>query len=76
MGYQVFAFDPFANAQEVFDKHHIKLITSIDKYDGILLTVAHDFFKSLDYNNIKAGEQTVLFDTKSILDKKIVTARL
>ena len=76
MGYQVFAFDPFANAQEVFDKHNIKLITSIDKYDGILLTVAHDFFKSLDYNNIKAGEQTVLFDTKSILDKKIVTARL
>ncbi len=48
MGYQVAAFDPFANAKEVFEKHKIKLTTSIDKYDGILLTVAHDFFKSLD----------------------------
>ncbi len=76
MGYQVAAFDPFANAKEVFEKHKIKLTTSIDKYDGILLTVAHDFFKSLDYEKIKSGPQAVLFDTKSILDKKIVTARL
>ena len=76
MGYQVAAFDPFANAKEVFEKHKIKLTTSIDKYDGILLTVAHDFFKSLDYEKIKSSPQAVLFDTKSILDKKIVTARL
>lgn len=76
MGYQVFAFDPFANAQEVFDKHNIKLVTSIDKYDGILLTVAHDFFKSLDFEKIKSSSKAILFDTKSILDKKIVTARL
>ena len=76
MGYQVDAFDPFANAQEVFEKHKIKLITSINKYDGILLTVAHDFFKSLDYEKIKSSSKAILFDTKSILDKKIVTARL
>ena len=76
MGYQVDAFDPFANAQEVFEKHKIKLITSINKYDGILLTVAHDFFKSLDYDKIKSSSKAILFDTKSILDKKIVTARL
>lgn len=76
MGYQVDAFDPFANAQEVLEKHKIKLITSINKYDGILLTVAHDFFKSLDYDKIKSSSKAILFDTKSILDKKIVTARL
>ncbi len=76
MGYQVHAFDPFANAHEVVAKHKIKLTTTIDKYDGILLTVAHDFFKSLDYMKIKSSEKSVLFDTKSILDKKIVTARL
>ena len=76
MGYQVDAFDPFANAQEVLEKHKIKLITSINKYDGILLTVAHDFFKSLDYEKIKSSSKAILFDTKSILDKKIVTARL
>ena len=76
LGYQIDAFDPFANAQEVLDMHNINLITNIQKYDGIILTVAHDFFKSLDYDKIKSSEKAILFDTKSILDRKIVTARL
>jgi len=76
MGLVVDVFDPFANAQEVLEKHQIKLITSLSKYDGIILTVAHDFYKSLDYSSLMAIPNTVLFDTKSILDKKIVTARL
>jgi len=76
MGYQVQLFDPFANAEEVLSKHNIQLTTFLQKYDGIVLTVAHDFFKSLDYKQLKADAASVLFDTKSFLDKKIVTARL
>jgi len=76
MGYQVQLFDPFANAEEVLSKHNIQLTISLQKYDGIVLTVAHDFFKSLDYQQLKADVASVLFDTKSFLDKKIVTARL
>jgi UDP-N-acetyl-D-galactosamine dehydrogenase len=76
MGYQVQLFDPFANAQEVLSKHNIQLTTALQKYDGIVLTVAHDFFKSLDYQQLKAASESVIFDTKSFLDKKIVTARL
>jgi len=76
MGYQVQLFDPFANADEVLLKHTIQLTTSLQKYDGIVLTVAHDFFKSLDYQQLKTSPSSVLFDTKSFLDKKIVTARL
>ena len=76
MGYYVKLFDPFANAQDVAETHNIQLITALDKYDGIILTVAHDFFKSLDYDQLKASSESVLFDTKSFLDKKIVTARL
>ena len=76
MGYQVHLFDPFANAKEVLLKHKIQLTTSLQKYDGIVLTVAHDFFKSLDYQQLKSATASVLFDTKSFLDKKIVTARL
>ena len=76
MGYRVQLFDPFANAEEVLSKHNIELTTSLQKYDGIVLTVAHDFFKSLDYQKLKADAASVLFDTKSFLDKKIVTARL
>lgn len=76
MGYKVQLFDPFAHADEVLSKHTIQLTTSLQKYDGIVLTVAHDFFKSLDYQQLKADVASVLFDTKSFLDKKIVTARL
>ncbi len=72
----VSVFDPFANANEVMEKQGIKLITTLTSYDAILLTVAHTFFTALDYATLKNGEHAVLFDTKSLLDKKIVTARL
>ena len=75
-GVSVFAFDPFANAQEVFDNHQINLVTSLETYDAIVLTVAHDFFKSLNYASLKSSPNSVIYDTKAILDKSIVTARL
>jgi len=76
IGVEVFAFDPFANAQEVLDNHQINLVTSLETYDAILLTVAHDFFKSLNYTSLKSSANSVIYDTKAILDKSIVTARL
>lgn len=75
-GLEVFAFDPFANAAEVLEKHQIKLTNELTTYDAIVLTVAHDFFKSLNFANLKASSQTVIYDTKSFLDKSIITARL
>jgi UDP-N-acetyl-D-galactosamine dehydrogenase len=75
-GMNLAVFDPFANAKEVFEKQGVQLVTKLDTYDAIVLTVAHDFFKSLDYSKIKSTKSAVLFDTKSILDKNIVTARL
>jgi len=75
-GYQIDAFDPFADQANVLATHQIQLVHALEKYDGILLAVAHDFFKSLDYTSLMNSPQTVIYDTKSILDKKIVTARL
>ena len=72
----VFAFDPFANAKEVLDIHQINLVTSLDTYDAIVLTVAHDFFKSFNYASLKSYPNSVIYDTKGILDQNIVTARL
>jgi UDP-N-acetyl-D-galactosamine dehydrogenase len=76
LGLDVFAFDPFANGKEVFDAHQINLVTSLETYDAIVLTVAHDFFKSLNYASLKSSPNSVIYDTKAILDKSIVTARL
>ena len=76
LGVDVFAFDPFANAQEVLDNHQINLVTSLETYDAIVLTVAHDFFKSLNYTSLKSSANSVIYDTKAIFDKSFVTARL
>ena len=76
LGADVFAFDPFANGKEVLDAHQINLVTSLETYDAIVLTVAHDFFKSLNYTSLKSSPNSVIYDTKAILDKSIVTARL
>jgi len=76
LGVDVFAFDPFANGKEVFDAHQINLVTSLETYDAIVLTVAHDFFRSLNYASLKSSPNSVIYDTKGILDQNIVTARL
>ena len=67
---------PFANAEEVLVKQEIQLVTSLRQYDVILLAVAHDFFKALDYAVLKKDASSVLYDTKAFLDRSIVTARL
>jgi UDP-N-acetyl-D-glucosamine/UDP-N-acetyl-D-galactosamine dehydrogenase len=75
-GADVSAFDPYANAIEVFQKHQLQLITAFEKYDIILLAVAHDFFKALDYASLKTSTAAIVYDTKAFLDRSIVTARL
>jgi UDP-N-acetyl-D-galactosamine dehydrogenase len=75
-GAVVDAFDPFANAEEVLAKQKIELVTALGQYDVILLAVAHDFFRALDYAVLKKDASAVLYDTKAFLDRSIVTARL
>ena len=75
-GAHVAAFDPYANAIDVFQKHQVQLITAFEKYDVILLAVAHDFFKALDYASLKTSPEAIVYDTKAFLDRSIVTARL
>jgi UDP-N-acetyl-D-galactosamine dehydrogenase len=75
-GLIVDVYDPFANVEEVFDEYKIKLVNKIDKYDAIILAVAHDSFLKLDFDSLKKGEKSIIFDIKSILPKNIVDARL
>ena len=76
LGMNVDAFDPYASAIEVKKNHSIELVNALGKYDIIVLVVAHDFFKSLDYQSLKASAQTIIYDTKAFLNRAIVTARL
>ncbi len=75
-GLEVDVYDSFANKEEVKKEYGIDLVTNISKdYQAVVLAVAHNEFKLLDWNNI-IKEGTVLFDLKGFLPQKMVTARL
>lgn len=76
-GLLVDVYDPHASKQEVLIEHSINLIDKLEeKYDSIILAVAHEEFKTLDYQLLKSGETAVIFDTKSILDRAAIDGRL
>jgi UDP-N-acetyl-D-galactosamine dehydrogenase len=75
-GLDVDVFDPFANFDEVKKEYEINLISSLKKYNAIILAVGHDSFKEIDLNDIKENKNSIVFDTKSFYLKSQVDARL
>jgi UDP-N-acetyl-D-galactosamine dehydrogenase len=75
-GMDVDVHDPWANAAEVKHEHGIDLVSAVGSgYDAIVLTVAHQEFLNLPYAQLKQADG-IIFDIKSVLDKKLVDARL
>ncbi|UTJ05787.1 Vi polysaccharide biosynthesis UDP-N-acetylglucosamine C-6 dehydrogenase TviB [Arcobacter roscoffensis] len=64
-GCNIDVYDPWADKEEVKHEYSLDLVKDIDtlKYDGIVVAVAHDQFKTLDLSN---RDKAVLFDIKSI----------
>ena len=76
-GVDVQVYDPHANKEEVFKEYGIWLIDTLsDKYDSIILAVSHAEFLAFDYNKLRNSSKSVIFDTKSFLDRNIIDARL
>ncbi|QIP13884.1 nucleotide sugar dehydrogenase [Spirosoma aureum] len=77
-GIHVDVYDPWALAPDVKEEYGIELIPDIDlkQYDGIILAVAHKQFLTLDINGLKKDDKSILFDVKSIFDRRVVDIRL
>ena len=79
-GCNVDIFDPWADKGEVLNEYNLDLknrIEEIDvnKYSGVILAVAHNEFKNLDFLFMrKTG--AVIFDVKGVLNKDLVDGRL
>jgi len=77
-GLNVDVYDPWASPEEVKHEYNVDIIKELDKnkkYQGILLAVAHDEFKSIDFEAYyKAG--AVVFDAKAVIDRRWVDGRL
>ena len=76
-GIHVEVYDPHADAHEVSEEYNINLIAKIgSEYDAVILAVSHKEFLHIEFDKIIKNSNSVIFDTKSFLDRKIVDARL
>lgn len=70
-------FDPWANKAEVAHEYKVEITNILPKerFDAIILAVAHNEFLELDLRSLLV-EEGVLYDVKNILPKEMVDGRL
>ena len=70
-GIDITIFDPLANPEEVKHEYGLETVNTLpqEKFDAIVLTVAHKEFLDLDLNLLK-NESAVVYDVKGILGEK------
>ena len=70
--------DPLANKEEVKNQYNVNLNNDINivDYDSIIIAVAHNEFRALDFKKVKSKGNTIIFDTKGFLNKELVDGRL
>ena len=76
-GMKVDVYDPHADHHEVSEEYNINLISEVgSEYDAVILAVSHKEFLNIDYKKIIKNNNSVIFDTKSFLNRNLVDARL
>ena len=71
-------FDPWVNVEQVREEYGIDTVASVntnDKYDVIILAVAHKDFLNMQFSEILATAG-IVYDVKGVLDKKNIDGRL
>jgi len=71
-------FDPWVSSIQLEKEYGMECLSQLpndNRYDGVLLAVAHEEFKSLDMNKLTKNT-SVIYDIKSILPLESVDSRL
>lgn len=76
-GINVVLHDSWASKEEVLREYKIPMVSEIpkEKFDGIVLTVAHNEYKEINLDFLK-NSNSIVYDVKSFFDKSIVDGRL
>jgi UDP-N-acetyl-D-galactosamine dehydrogenase len=77
-GLQVDICDPWVNPKNVLNEYNVITKAKINDaviYDVIILAVAHNEFLKFDFKKYKE-QGTIIFDTKAVIDRSLVDARL
>lgn len=74
-------YDPWANADKVKREYGVQLISYSlesmkEKYDAVVLAVAHKEFVSLDIRSFLKNENGVVYDVKGVLSREVIDGRL
>lgn len=75
-GIHIDVYDPWAEADEVLEEYNISILKDepTEKYDSIILAVAHKEFLEIDFDKLSNGN-TIIYDVKGFLGDK-ANARL
>lgn len=70
-------YDPWADSGTVKHEYGLTITQSLphERYDAILLAVAHDKFRSIELDKL-AKEKCVIYDVKSFLPQTVIDGRL
>ena len=73
----VTTYDPWATPTEVMHEYGMSIVSELpdEKFDAIILTVAHNEFLKMDLNEF-LKENGVIYDVKGLLEKENINARL
>ena len=74
----VTVYDPWANKESVKREYGVDIVGELpegEKYDAVILAVAHNQFKELDVKSLIV-DNGVVYDVKGVLDRSVVDGRL
>lgn len=76
-GVEALVWDPWADPQEVLEDYGLHIYTELPKgnFQGMVVAVAHDQFRNLDFAAYKAAG-TLIYDVKGIVPAGLADARL
>ena len=75
-GMEVEVYDPLADPELVKKEYGISLTSTPDKYEAVILVVAHQVFLEKGVGQYKNPDGAVVFDIKSALDREATDGRL
>ena len=75
---EVDVYDPWVNQSAFKEEYSINVYKQLPnkKYNAIILAVAHNSFDQIDIMNLKRDDNTIVYDIKGVLKKKLTTNRL
>ncbi len=75
-GLKIDVYDPHADKEEVKSIFKIEMVENLQKYDSIIIAVAHDEFKKLNFKSLKKSDNSIIYDVKGFLKKSEINGRL